>query len=413
MIYDEGFEVVINGYSFFAFNKYKPKPQTSLTSQEVSDYVSFCSETMTGWYHDVPQNRHWGCWRGYQVINGDATNSLRMEEKSVTLRHHHIVSPIKRHHDHKIFEPDYAFVEMINSDSNSMWRAKVHGEFLGKRHGEMMRLLGRKNFIKGGRPEDGPGGLHKLSLGLGKHEAPDGLPLEFSWTNVDGVNYDSPVRNQGDCGSCYAVAAIQMFESRLYIKLKQASKGNRVRFSPQEVVACSRYNQGCDGGYPFLVGKHGEEFGFVTEACDPYSGHGSCSSVCSSAKRYYVANHTYVGGYYGACNEAAMMREIYRAGPVVVAFQAPSSLFYYTGGVFTGPPPKSEGHREKGVNAWEQTNHAVVAVGWGIEPSTNTKYWLIKNTWGPSWGESGYFRIRRGTDECGIESMASSFDVVV
>jgi len=96
-----------------------------------------------------------------------------------------------------------------------------------------------------------------------------------------------------------------------------------------------------------------------------------------------------------------------------VAFQAPSALFYYTSGVFTGPKPKSDGEEHNGLHKWEQTNHAVVAVGWGVEKDTGTKYWLIKNTWGPNWGEHGYFRIRRGTDECAIESMASTFDLVL
>jgi len=185
------------------------------------------------------------------------------------------------------------------------------------------------------------------------------------------------------------------------------------QFSPQEVVSCSRYNQGCDGGYPFLVGKDMQDFGAVTESCFPYIGSNSdCKNTCAGGKRYYVTNHRYVGGYYGGCSELAMMKEIMAGGPIVVAFQAPSSLFYYTGGVYTGPSPKSEGQREHGINAWEQTNHAVVAVGWGVD-SSGQKYWEIKNTWGASWGENGgYFRILRGADECGIESMASTFDVV-
>jgi len=196
-------------------------------------------------------------------------------------------------------------------------------------------------------------------------------------------------------------------EARLRIKSKMQ---DRTLFSPQAVVSCSRYNQGCDGGYPILVGRHGEEFGFVPESCFPYEASNSvCTKQCNNGKRYFVKNHQYVGGFYGACNEVEMMKEIHRAGPIVVAFEAPGSLFYYSDGVFTGPSPKFE-QNEVGVNKWEQTNHAVVAVGWGVDQGT--KYWIIKNTWGSRWGQGGYFRIRRGTDECASESMASAFDVV-
>jgi len=193
---------------------------------------------------------------------------------------------------------------------------------------------------------------------------------------------------------------------------------NKVRnlFSAQDVLSCSRTNQGCDGGYPFLVGKYGAEFGFIREDCHKYDARNTRCGSRACAQKVFVTNYHYIGHtplgehYYGSCNELDMMKELKEKGPVVVAFQAPPTLFYYTGGIFTGPPPKSEGTTAHGVNKWEQTNHAVVLMGWG--ESNGVKYWLIKNTWGDFWGEHGYFRIRRGTDECGVESMASTFDVL-
>jgi cathepsin C len=96
----------------------------------------------------------------------------------------------------------------------------------------------------------------------------DNLPKNFDWRNVDSVNYDSPIRKQGECGSCYAIAAVSVLESRIRIKSNNRLKPS---LSPASIISCSRYNQGCAGGYPYLVGKHAKEFGFVDESCQPYA----------------------------------------------------------------------------------------------------------------------------------------------
>lgn len=96
----------------------------------------------------------------------------------------------------------------------------------------------------------------------------DNLPKSFDWRNVDSVNYDSPIRKQGECGSCYAIAAISVLEVRFRIKSNNRLKPS---LSPASIISCSRYGQGCAGGYPYLVGKHAKEFGFVDESCQPYA----------------------------------------------------------------------------------------------------------------------------------------------
>jgi len=502
MVYDEGFEVIVDGWTYFSFNKYVPKKHTSLNSEDVKDYVSICDKTMVGWFHDREKKR-FGCYRGYQtarlrfrstneVEDTDTENENDEEEsdevqsdeeaaenarqtprpKLIPFNPNHVVSPfafesnadsavhpagtsadlepeptmfyelesitennkhLSRQHitrevgpfSSEMFVPDMEFIETQNRDHKGTWKAGLHQEFLGKRMSEMMRLLSHRHFTKLDNSAHGSGsGSGDVGPHRGDHSNPHtrnavqeqayrqqlaALPKEFSW-----IKYDSPVRNQGECGSCYSLAAMTVYETRLRIKTQMKDK---TLMSGQDVLSCSRTNQGCEGGYPFLVGKHAAEYGLVPEACAPYKASDiDCDSLqftsqkCAN-RRYYAKHYRYVGGYYGACNELLMMKEIMRNGPVIVAFQAPSSLFYYNGGIFTGPPPKHEGKTEHGVRYWEQTNHAVVAMGWGEE--NGHKYWIIKNTWGPHWGEKGYFRIQRGTDECGVESMATTFDVVV
>lgn len=117
-------------------------------------------------------------------------------------------------------------------------------------------------------------------------------------------------------------------------------------------------------------------------------------------KRYYATDYAYVGGYYGACNEELMRIQLVKNGPIAIGFEVLDDFMQYKGGIY---------HHTALVNRWnpfEETNHAVLLVGYGSDAATGEKYWIVKNSWGTSWGESGYFRIRRGTDEVAVESMA-------
>jgi cathepsin C len=176
----------------------------------------------------------------------------------------------------------------------------------------------------------------------------------------------------------------------------------QVSLSPQDVVDCSVYSQGCDGGFPYLIGgKYAEDYGLVEESCYPYVGvdRGHCGTP-KTCRRYYSTNYEYVGGYYGGCTEELMKLELVNNGPVAVAFEVYDDFMTYHGGIY-----HHTGLRNK-YNPFQETNHAVLLVGYGVDKSTGEKFWSVKNSWGTGWGENGYFRIRRGVDECAIESIA-------
>jgi cathepsin C len=413
MVYDEGFEVNFSGEKYFSFFKYTAKAGVDLSSEEVSDYVSDCGTTMVGWYHGA-DNKGFGCYKAYKVAKpGDSKPLVLSQEQQFfrpAIHHSNIVSRTPTHNDDTIWEPDYSYIEMVNSNSDSSWQAKAHDQFLGKSMRHMHSLAGRRTFQrKLGKNDQGRVGVRAAPHTEDEEKAKAALPKEYDWRSMNGQTYVSSVKNQGSCGSCYAMASMAVFESRFRIATKNQQKPD---LSAQDVLACSAVNQGCEGGYPFLVGKYGEEFGFVEEQCLPYTGSDSskCEDECHDKPRYYIKNYRYVGGYYGACNEYQMMKEIHENGPIMVAFEAPSDLYYYDKGVYTGPQPKEELQGEANVNKWQQTNHAVVAVGWGEE--AGVPYWVLKNTWGASWGDSGYFKIKRGSDECAMESMAVAGDVI-
>lgn len=149
---------------------------------------------------------------------------------------------------------------------------------------------------------------------------------------VDVKNCYNQPRNQGSCGSCYAFSSLGMLESRLRVATKNQLQ---VNFSPQDIVSCSTYSQGCEGGFPYLVaGKYAQDHGVVAEECYPYTGRDSTCSAAKKCGRTYVAKYRYVGGYYGACNEELMKLSLVESGPLSVSFEVYPDFMHYAGGVY-------------------------------------------------------------------------------
>lgn len=188
----------------------------------------------------------------------------------------------------------------------------------------------------------------------------------------------------------------------------RANSVSEPSFSVSFPLYCSEYNQGCDGGYGFLQSKWSEDVGLVPESCAPFSdGGGACQVMpeCSNSlgnKRYRAVNHHYVGGFYGAGQEDRIREELVKNGPLVVSFEPKEDFMYYKEGVYKSGAEKL--HQE-----WEQVDHAVLLIGYGEDQSQ--AYWSLQNSWGTDWGEDGYFRMARGIDESGVESIAVAAEV--
>jgi len=392
LIYDQGFEVELGDYKFFAFFNY---------TQNGDTVVSNCYKTFTGWYHKkgllAPR---FGCFRAVQT-NGDA----RVNKQFTYKKNSQVFAAQKS----IPFKHDQELIEVVNK-AQKLWTAgparhiksgatvdqvrKMSGaialpKFRRDARAKHMKMM--KEFNK-----------NKFSVDVSKD-----LPQQFDWRNVDGKNYVSPVRNQQSCGSCYAFAATAMFEARLLV---QSQLTDKTILSPQEIVSCSAYSQGCEGGFPYLISKYAQDFGILPEVYAAYNGSdGTCPvDRFGSYARYHVEDYYYVNqdgekGYYGSTTEEGMMKNILKYGPISVSFEVHRDFMNYHGGIYKhveqtemmAPEPH-----------FVVTNHVVLVVGWGVE--NGTKYWLVKNSWGTAWGIDGYFKIVRGEDECGIESLVPS-----
>ncbi|KAL0244511.1 hypothetical protein GEMRC1_008595 [Eukaryota sp. GEM-RC1] len=268
-------------------------------------------------------------------------------------------------------------VSIVNSNPTSTWVAGVNPRFVGMTHEEMRSLLGLKlDFIN----------LPK------KVEENDNLPDTFDvreqWPGCPSYS----IRDQGRCGSCWAFGAAEALSDRFCI-----AQNKKVVLSPQWLVSCDKSNMACNGGWLDKVWRFMASTGVVEDSCMKYvSGRAGqvppCPSQCedgSALKMYKAAN-----AYDVSSSEAAIMSEIQQYGSVEVGFSVYSDFMSYRSGIY---------HHQTG---YLQGGHAVKMIGWGVE--NGQKYWLVANSWGTGWGESGHFRIRRGVNECNIESMVTA-----
>ena len=223
------------------------------------------------------------------------------------------------------------------------------------------------------------------------------------------------VRDQANCGSCWAFGAVEAMSDRICIKSGQK---DQTRVSSQNLLACcSACGFGCDGGYPAYAWNYWKNTGIVTgglygdkQYCQPYflpecdhhteGSHGPCPETVDTPdcvkncddgnQKPYSDEMTYGATAYSVSGEENIMQELYENGPVEAAFTVYEDFLTYKSGIYQYVTGSALG------------GHAIKMIGWGVE--NGTKYWICVNSWNNEWGEQGTFRILRGTNECGIET---------
>jgi cathepsin B len=330
-----------------------------------------------------------------------------------------LAAPEMNEHD---LERD-AIIQEVNSKT-SMWKAGHNDRFRGQPLSQLKKLCGVK--------AESLTMVSKLPKYVKKNlTVPAAFDSATNWPECAKVIDD--IRDQSMCGCCWAFGAASAASDRLCIASKAQFK---LPLSAQETCFCAEMD-GCNGGMLDTPWDYISQMGVTTggqynstgpfgagwcsdfslphchhhgpQGNDPYPAEGSagcpqqtspqCPNSCDSGAKaphndFHSDRYTFVGQTTNYPDEQSIQEAIMTNGPVEAAFSVYADFANYVSGVY---------HH---VSGQMMGGHAIRIVGWGED--AGTKYWKVANSWNPYWGEKGYFRIVRGTDECGIEDQVTA-----
>lgn len=296
----------------------------------------------------------------------------------------------------EIFNKELKRVQEHNK-KNLSWKETVN-EFSVLTPAEKLEFTGRSKDVAQGyqaKPRSEKS-IHDISTDF-KILPIEKLPKSVDWREKGVV---TPAKDQGRCGACWAFGAVEEIESMAAI-----SSGNLFELSVQQATSCAPNPNGC-GGIGGCRGSTAElAYDYIAKTDGIYqehlyeygSGHKAGVDHTCDLPKGLTKPLIEIGGYVKlpSNNYTMVMNALAHVGPLAVTVAA-GSWYSYHSGVFEGCDFTKP-----------DVNHVVQLVGYGEEEETGLKYWIVRNSWGPRWGEDGYLRIVRREDEekqCGVDN---------
>ncbi len=271
----------------------------------------------------------------------------------------------------QIFKKTLANIATENSNSENTFRVALN-KFADWTPSELKRILSYR------------------ALGKNTKVAPltnVQLPTSIDWRDKNAVN---PVRDQGQCGSCWAFSAVGAMESRAFIRAIDTH--GLLQISEQQLVDCaggSYGNEGCNGGEMNTAFQYAQDYGMMNRTDYPYTAQdGTCVYDANKVTKVKPSGNSAV-----TPNSAIALKTAIADGPVSVAIEADTFVFqFYSGGILNS------------AKCGTDLDHGVVAIGYGVDTSKG-EYYIVRNSWGGSWGMRGYINIaiKDGPGICGIQ----------
>jgi cathepsin C len=380
---------------------------------------------MVGWYQNKDRTR-FGCYYGTKVLTAPAAAPRapapppQPKASGSSKNAADYDKPLDAHSQAKVVSKLNKKIVMLQLG----WKAREMSKWVGRSMREVNSYAGikrrtnsrylHKEMMRQRAIRAAPQSFLQRLPGTADQGA-SAMPATWDWSSANGKSYLEPVMDQSDCGSCYASSSMRMLTARHKIRINNTEA---LPWSINFPLFCSEYNQGCKGGYGILTAKWSRDVGLLPATCMRYNTGGSCSLECDlsklEGKRYRADNHRYVGSWYGNASVDAIKAELLHNGPLVLGLEPTEDFMFYSEGIYRSPQKAPSTRRQQAPGSfdeeWEQVDHAVLLVGWGEEKGQ--KYWKVQNSWGPDWGEEGFFRIVMGENDSGVESIAEAADVV-